>query len=247
MNLFRIKIMKTSNIERFGGLIKEEPLSCIENDILLKDTCVLESVSPFFGYYDEIGAETRPLYLYLMLNEHYSVEEILRKVAQIKKVAGFEFDAVHAEITIPGYPPNDAIRVRDLASYDQIAKLQSLMVEAGIHFKKKIHKVDHVMGHIKLEKFFFLEEVGEGMYFDLQQLHHGYFEIPKNIDWKAFCELTKEVKYDTNLLFFDACTTYFFKDNKLVDLVRIYKEHLDKNGLIPIKERYLKLFSNYAV
>lgn len=53
--------------ERFGTLLKQENLSCIENELLIKDTCVLESLSPFFGYYDRITTGAKPLYLYLML------------------------------------------------------------------------------------------------------------------------------------------------------------------------------------
>jgi hypothetical protein len=238
--------METLKIERFGGLIKEESLSCIENDILLKDTCVLESVSPFFGYYEEKGEGSKPLYLYLMLDDHHSVEEILRSVNEIIKIAGFKFDAVQAEITVPGFPPVSAIRVRDLANYNQIATLQEYFIKFGLQFKKKSRNLDRNMSLIRIEKFFFLEELGEGMYFDLQQDHHGYFKIPRKIDWKAFCELTKEVKFDTDLLFFDACTAYFFMENRIVDLVRIYKEHLDKDALAAIRDRYLKLFSKYS-
>lgn len=238
--------MKTLKIERFGGLLKAEPLSTIEDDILLEDTCVLESVSPFFGYYEEKGVGSVPRYLYLMLDDHHSVEEILRCVNEIIKIAGFKFDAVQAEITVPGFPPVSAIRVRDLANYNQIATLQEYFIKFGLHFKKKSRNLVKSMSLIRLEKFFFLEELGEGMYFDLQQDHHGYFELPKKIEWKAFCELTKEVKFDTDLLYFDACTAYFFMENRIVDLVRIYKEHLDKASLAAVRDRYLKLFSKYS-
>lgn len=36
-------------IERFGGLTKVEPLACIDDNILMPDSCVLESVAPFPG------------------------------------------------------------------------------------------------------------------------------------------------------------------------------------------------------
>ena len=54
-------------IEYFGGITKEEPLSCVENDLLLKNTCVLEAVSPFFGYYSPVS------YTHLTLPTIYSV------------------------------------------------------------------------------------------------------------------------------------------------------------------------------
>ncbi len=41
----------TTIIERYGGVLKEEPLTCVENDLILKNTCVVEAVSPYFGFY----------------------------------------------------------------------------------------------------------------------------------------------------------------------------------------------------
>ena len=94
--------METKTIERFGGLLKEEPLSCVESGILLKNTCVLESVSPFIGYYKVASGPTKPLYLYLMLDGHYHFREIQRAIISTKEKTVFEFDAAYSEISLPG-------------------------------------------------------------------------------------------------------------------------------------------------
>ncbi|MDP3444308.1 MAG: hypothetical protein Q8T08_15730, partial [Ignavibacteria bacterium] len=93
---------------------------------------------------------------------------------------------------------------------------------------------------------FFLQPIENQMYFDLQQQHHGYFVVPKNISWKKFVVLTTNVKFETSLLYFDAAQAFIFEDDSVIDLVRIYKEDLTKEKLQAIQQRYLKLFDHFV-
>lgn len=238
--------METNTIERFGGLLKEEPLTCIESELLLKDTCVLESVSPFIGYYKVVSGPTKPLYLYLMLAGHHHFEEIRRAIIHTRRKAGFQFDAAYSEITLPGYPLCESIRIRHLDDYTQIALLQKYFLTENIRFKKKTHKIENIPGMIRLEKFFYLEKLEEDIYIDKSELHHAYFVIPNSIPWEKFVALTTEVKYDTNLLFFDAALAFIFEQDKIIDLVRIYRENLTLERLKAIRDRYMKLFEQFA-
>jgi hypothetical protein len=238
--------MEPKTIERFGGLLKEEPLTCIESEILLKNTCVLESVSPFIGYYKVASGPTKPLYLYLMLAGHHHFEEIQRAILHVKGKTGFNFDAAYSEITLPGYPPCESIRIRHLHDYTQIALLQQYFLSESIRFKRKTKKIESVPGLIRLEKFFCLEKTDEDIFIDKMELHHGYFLIPEAISWKKFVALTNEVKYDTDLLFFDAAQAFIFEESNIIDLVRIYRENLTLEKLRAIRDRYLKLFTQYC-
>ena len=132
-----------------------------------------------------------------------------------------------------------------MSEYSQIAELQQRFLEEKIRFKKKTQMVENIPGMIRLEKFFYLEKKGDDMYFDKMELHHGYFVVPEFIEWTAFVALTYEVKFDTDLLFFDAAQAYIFEENKIIDLVRIYRENLTPEKLIAIRNRYLKLFSQF--
>lgn len=234
--------MESQQLMRYGGLLKYEPLSCVEHNLPIKDTCVLESVSPFYGYYDVIPDIRKPLYLYLMLEGHLFTSDIMLAVNAIKQKADFPFDAVHASITFPGNDPCYCIRVRDLALYSDIEKLQELFVDEGLKMKRKQRVIQNAYGWIRLDKYFYLEPWGNGMYNDLQQMHHGYFELPGAITWDKFVALTNEVKYDTNLLYFDAARAFIFEKDITVELVRIYRENMTKAHLEAIRDRYLKLF-----
>jgi hypothetical protein len=180
-----------------------------------------------------------------MLDGHLFTSDIMLAVNAIRQKVDFSFDAAHASITFAGNEPCYCIRVRDLALYSDIEKLQELFVSEGLKMKRKQRTIHNAYGWIRLDKYFYIEPWGNGMYNDLQQLHHGYFELPGPITWDKFVELTTEVKYDTNLLYFDAARAFFFEKNRTVELVRIYRENMSREILSAIMARYLNLFSNY--
>ncbi|MBW6497648.1 MAG: hypothetical protein K0B09_04615, partial [Bacteroidales bacterium] len=119
--------------------------------------------------------------------------------------------------------------------------LQELYQNEGVKFKKHFSNLKEEMVLIRLQKFFYLEPVGEGMYLDQAQPKVAYFEIPDYLAWDDFKGITTKAKYETDLLFFDAATAYFYQNKKIVNLVRIYKEDISITKLRPIKERFLKL------
>ena len=202
--------MESIHKEIFGTLTKQEPLSCIESELLIPDSCVLEATSPFYGYYENITTGSKPLYLYLMLENNHSFKQIQSAIFAAKGKASFSFDAVTGSIQIADSSRHDCIRIRKLERYDQIAGLQQMLKHEGLHFKKKTRAFDKTPALIQLDKLFFVQDWGNELFLDLQVAHHGYFEIKQNLNWSDFVTLTKEVKYDTTLLFFDASLACFY-------------------------------------
>ncbi|GAB1417783.1 hypothetical protein MASR2M12_05480 [Bacteroidales bacterium] len=236
--------MKTYDIERFGGLIKEEPLTCIENQLLIPDTCVLEAVSPFLGYYHD-EAMSKPLYLYLMLDDCNTYWPVTQAIAAAKAKLGFSFDAVFGEISFPDNARSFTIRVRDLQQYDQISELQKVLKVKGLKFRRKTRSLVGVKGLIRLEKFFYLDRTPAGFYIDKQQDHHGYFEVPDILPWENFARLTQEVKYEVNLLYFDAAQAYFMENGTIRHFVRIYREGLTEQKIAETAQRYRILYDRF--
>jgi hypothetical protein len=232
--------MENQIIERFGGLLKEEPLSCVEKEFRITNTCLLESISPFAGYYPHKGG-TQPHYLYVMLDGKPTYWKVALAVESIKKQVDYPFDGVFTEINLPGDRSCFAIRVRDLEEYNQIYDLQKRFQHEGLELKKGTYRVDAESALIRLEKFYYMEPWGEGMFLGRQQLHHGYFIIPNTMEWPEFKELTKQVTMDTSLLYFDAALGYFYEDKKIINIVRIYREQLTRDRLKAIKDKYLSL------
>ena len=231
---------KSVVIERFGGLLKEEPLSCINDESLMPNVCVLEAVAPFLGYYNEVAGSIRPSYFYLLLEGHYSIEQISRATLNIRKFFKHPFDAAAGYISVFDQH-HRTIRLRDLEQFGHIGLLQKFFREEGFAFHKKIRTFTNQSAKISLSKLFYLEPVGDMMFIDKLQPHHGYFIIPRYVPWEEFRKLTEEVKFDTNLLFFDAATAFVYENQGITDMVRIYKENLTIEKLDAIRSRYLHL------
>ncbi|HOP03639.1 MAG TPA: hypothetical protein PL017_06535 [Tenuifilaceae bacterium] len=233
---------KIEYTEKYGGLTKEEPLTCVNNEILLKNTCVLESVSPYFGYYNEVPQANKPHFIYLLIEGNIFLEQLVRANQTIQGEINFTLDSVPGSVTFKTQT-SQAIRIFNLKNYSQIARLQELYIEKGITLKAKSRSINNEMALIKLRRFFKLVEVSVGLYTEYRQPNIGYFEIPKSIAWEEFKLLTAKVKYNTSLLYFDAAQAFIYNDGKIVELVRIYRENLTPDKLTSIREKYLKLLA----
>ena len=233
-----MRIDKT--IEKFGGLIKEEPLTSLQDDILLSGTTVLESVSPFFGYYNFEPQAVKPRYLYCPLSGYFSFETITRATQQIRKSFHSPFDSGTGNITLHGIS-SQVIRIRNLENYNHISILQRLYLDEGISFSRKFRKVDDEMCIIKLRKFFFLEPIGDDVFIDKAQPHHAYFVIPEQIDWERFKKLTDQVRYDPSYFYFDGAIAFMYDQDEIKDMIRIYRENFTLEEIKAIKTKYLDL------
>jgi hypothetical protein len=237
--------MENQIIERFGGLLKEELLSCVEKEFRLAKTCLLESISPFAGYYPQKG-NTSPHYLYIMLEDRPTYWKVALAVENIRSKVDYTFDGVFAEISLSGDRNCIAVRVRNLPEYNLIHDLQKRFYNEGLELKKKTTHVKANPALIRLEKFYYLESWGDGLYLDRQQDHHGYFIIPEGMDWQTFKRLTAAVSTDVNLLFFDAALGYFFENKKIINFIRVYREQITTERLKAIRDKYLMLLNGFS-
>lgn len=229
-------------IEKFGGLIKEEPLTSLQDNILISGTTVLESVSPFFGYYNFEPQAVKPRYLYCPLSGYFSFETITRATQQIRKSFHSPFDSVTGNISLHGIS-SQVIRVRNLENYNHISILQKLYLDEGISFSRKFRKIDNEMGMIKLRKFFFLEPIGDDVFIDKAQPHHAYFIIPKQIYWEHFKKITDQVKYDPSYFYFDGAIAFMYDQGEIKDMIRIYRENFTLEEIMAIKTKYMDLIN----
>ena len=69
----------------------------------------------------------------------------------------------------------------------------------------------------------------EGFYCDDEELDHGYFEIPAPINQKDFEALIAKVKNNTKLQLYDFARAFFYTDQKVVDVVRVYNPEMNQN------------------
>ncbi|MCU4174982.1 hypothetical protein [Carboxylicivirga sp. N1Y90] len=226
-------------LERYGNLLKQESLVTMD-DKILPNTFVLEAPEPFpgyFGYYSEIPSDSKPLYIYLVLNKLYTLEEVTRATQNIKQYFSADFSAASGTINIHNEVYH-VIRIRRLDTFDQIQDLQSCYLDEGVELKKKPKKRDG-QGIIRLKKFFMLEKIEDGIFFDLDEKDHGYFTIPKRLTWKHFEDITQKVKHNWDHSTFDAALGHIHEGFGVIDMVRIYNPNVNRNYLIDVRKLYL--------
>ncbi len=227
--------------ERYGNLLKAEQLVTM-NDKILPNTFVLEAPEPFpgyFGYYGEIPQESTPLYIYLVIDHLYTLEEVTRARLNILKYFPSYFHADAGTVTIFN-KSHDVIRVRHLDNYDMIKGLQTAFMDEGVVFKKKPTKSIHSTAIIRLKKFFKLREVETGLYLDEVEKDHGYMSLPRYVKWAEFEELTRRVKNNWSGSMFDSALGHFHNNFELEDMIRIYNPQINIDLLHKVQKTYLE-------
>ncbi len=227
-------------LQRYGNLLKQESLVTMQ-DKILPNTFVLEAPEPFpgyFSYYSDMPSDSKPLYIYLVLKKLYTLEEVTRATQNIKKYFSANFNAAAGTVHLYNKDYH-IIRVRHLDKFDQVIDLQACYMDEGIEFKKKPKNIAGY-GVIRLKKFFTLEEIDDGVYFDLDEKDHGYFTVPNKLTWKYFEDLTTKVKHNWDLSKFDAAVGHIHQNFGIIDMVRIYNPNIDRDYLIGIRKKYLE-------
>lgn len=226
-------------MEYFGSLIKSETLLTLD-DKIMPNSFVLEAPEPFpgfFQYYHEHPVNNKPLYVYLVLDKHYSLEQVTRASQNILKYFPVRFDAAMATITIYN-ELFTVIRLRHFESYNHIAELQAAFVGEGIQMHKAYRKNIHTEGMIRLDKFFALRQMSDNVWFDTKELDHAYFHIAKPLSWKNFEHLTLLVKNNWNKTIFDAAMGFFYVNFEVHDMVRIYDPALNVDDIEGVAKLY---------
>lgn len=225
------------DIEVFGTITKEESVFTI-NQKIKPGSLVFEALKPFPGYYHETPFNnTKPLYMYLVLQEHYPLEEIIRATEKVEKEFDEEFDAGKGFLRIYDHTYY-VLRVRHLNNYDQVGRLQDAYEKNGLKFIEKQKKSYENEAQIKVVKFFNMHAIDDGIFIDNKEEYHAYIEIPKYYDWDSFNELTNKVKYNWEESKFDAAAGSFYYDGKMHEVARIYSNKIDLEYLQKLRKLY---------
>lgn len=224
-------------IEVFVNLTKNDTVVAIDENIV-PGSLVFDSLNPFPGYYHETPTNSSSIYIYMVLNRQYPLEEVIRATQNIEKKYGWDFDAGKGYMEI-GSEFLDVIRMRHIPQMDLVAKIQEAYMQQGINFLMKKKLKGKLEARVKIVKFSNLEEVGEGTFISVDEPTFAYVEIPKYLDRKEFTTVSMDVKYNWEGHEFDAARGSFYKDGKLYEVVRIRSDKLDADYLSKIRKLYL--------
>jgi hypothetical protein len=231
--------MKT-NIERYGCLTKVENLWCLEH-YGIPNTCLLESLDIFPGYYGAVPTDARPKFVYIIGDGEYFLEEIMRLTKAVKKVYKHQFDAAYAEITMRGKKCN-AVRIAGIAAYPMIKELQETYRTLGMKLKKKVRNIENEEAVIKIRKFFNLKVVADDIFIDAGTADIGYFTVENDLPWDKFARNIIVLRNNWNGNSFDAAKSFIYLNGEITDMVRIYSKGLTPVFLREIKDKYCGMF-----
>ena len=223
-------------IEVFVNLTKADTVVAIDEKVL-PGSLVFDSLNPFPGYYHETPTSSRPIYIYMVLARQYPLEEIIRATQNIEKEYNWNFDAGKGYMTI-GSEYLNVIRVRHLPQIDLVEKIQEAYIKQGIHFLMNKKLKGKLEVNVKIVKFLVLEIIGEGIYSYCEDPTFAYIEIRKYLNQQAFMKVSMDVKYNWDGHEFDAASSSFYYDGRLIETVRIRSDKNDLDYLTKIKKLY---------
>lgn len=226
-------------IERYGHLNKYEKLTNVSST-KIPGTLVLEAPEPFPGYleyYSERPHHSSPLYVYLVIQGRSSLEEVARATQKARDMFESRFEAAFAEIKFKN-ETLEAIRVRNLDNFSQIPHLQEVYNKAGIKFERRTREIN-ATALITIKKLFHLKEVQEGIYLDVGELDQGYFKLPTHVKWADFKELVQRVKYNWISAKSDFALGFFYTNDQVVDVVRVFNPELSPELLVEAYQQFM--------
>lgn len=233
--------MENNTYSSIGTIIKQERLVNVDYNVL-PNSLVLEIQDPFHGYHHETPKEGIPSYLFLITQKVVSRELVARATKNVRKYFEHDFNAAASMITIY----NDhyfGIRIKDLKSYELIHELQQCFSSEGIEFKRR--KEINEIGIINVKKFFDLQEGDDQLMYDNEDANMAYFIINRNLSWKLFAQISKNIKNNWDFKDFDAAFGTIYRNGEIEDIARIYWDKLDLAKLKLIKEKYIKEIAKY--
>jgi hypothetical protein len=229
-------------IETVGYIKKEENLTTVENNVI-PHTLVLESLQPFPGYHGKnLPDKSRPRSLFLIVAKEYSFEKIARITKKIKQNFQYDFNASVGHIYFKT-TSDPCIRIKYLKSFTFLPELQGLFQDEGIKFAK--HKSIDSKGLIVINKQFYVDEIEEGLYNDLEEDSKFYIELPRDLPWDVFKEYTLSIKNNIDNSNFDAAQGVFYRKTGIVEVVRLYTSEGETDKIKTIRKLYIDKIKKY--
>lgn len=224
-------------MEVFVNLTKNDTVVAIEENVV-PGSLVLDSLNPFPGYYHETPMNSESIYIYMVLDRQYPLEEVLRATQNIEMEYGWDFDAGKGYMEI-GSEFLNVIRIRHLPQLDMVVQIQNAYINHGIKFRMNKKLKGKLEARVKVVKFSNLLEVGDGVYTSADEETFAYVEIPKYLNRHEFLKVSMDVKYNWDGHEFDAARASFYHSGKLYEVVRIRSDKISPEYLTDLRKLYL--------
>ncbi|HYW95677.1 MAG TPA: hypothetical protein VE870_08825 [Bacteroidales bacterium] len=223
-------------IETRGIIVKEENVQTIKFNIL-RNTFVLESTNPMPGYYGENTPDTeKPRSVFIILDKKYDQLFLARRLKDIGRVRDFKCFCGYGHITI-GQKMFYCVRIKNLGFFSSIPSIQSQLEDSGVGLMKA--QDIKATALIEIHKSFLISPVSGGIFKDRFDPDRYYIELPSEMSWNRFKELTHQIKLNMDNNQFDAAMGIIFLMRGPMDVVRVYDKNNEAGRMEEIQRSYL--------
>ncbi len=228
--------MNSTGVLSASGVIKKKEL--VKNHVykFLSDYLVLESLNPFPAIKFK-SKKKLPHYYYIALKEDYLEHDLKIAIRKIERKYKEEITSAIGYLEVKG-ENYTVIRLKNIKR-SMLKSVFQHYLDEGIKIATKKESFQE-KAVVEIKKFFYLEKVSDSIYSDLDEEAIGYFEIPAQISWETFVQLTWEIKNRDDALIFDAALGAIQKNSVTHHMIRIYYPNLNQEILKDISNEYLK-------
>lgn len=236
-------MISPKSIASLGYIQKREKLASLKTPVNHNEL-ILETIQPYPGYYSpqhvpswSAGPKTKSLYLLIKAFDCCNEEQVTRIIQHVQNKLDYELKATPGRVSI-STKDYSCIRLK-LDSTFVIPELVDKFKEQGILFIKK-RRIDEIECMINVQKFFKMHTVNNGLYQDMVNSNIYYLQLPHDLSWDKFEEITMRMKSSLQFPDFDAALANVYHEHGFLDFIRIYTPDLTSFDMEKLRDKYLK-------
>ena len=223
-------------LEYIGKIIKQENIDTVDEN-KIPNTFVINVPDPYKNYYGRFTEVEKPKSIIFVTKTPNSFEKILRVTRGINEKYGLNLDGAKCEVTI-GSRKLNGVRVKGINRYPEIAQIQQYYANEGYDFAKseKFHDVDAL---IRINRFFNIEKLDEGIFKSNIEDDVYYITVPRYMTWEEFRTITFEIKNNVSDKNYDIAKGVVYLNGGIKEFLRISKPKATLELLKQIQQKYI--------
>ena len=226
-----------ATLEYIGKIIKQENIDTVDENKIPR-TFVINVPNPYDSYYSRFTDVERPDSIIFVTKTPNSFEKILRVTKKINEKHNLNLDSAKCEVTI-GSRKLNGIRVKGINRYPEIEKVQQYYKDAGYDFAKS-EKFKDVDSLIRINRFFNIEKLAEGVFKANNEQDVYYVTIPRYMPWDEFRRITFEIKNNISDKNYDIAKGIVYIDGGIKEFLRIVKPKYTLESIQLIRDKYIE-------
>lgn len=223
--------------ELIGKVIIQENIDTIDTNKIPR-TFVINVPDPYKSYYSRFTDINKPTSIIFITKKANSFEKILRVTQRINKENNLNIDGAKCEVRM-GNRTLSGVRIKGLNRFHEIPGIQQYYKDHGFEFAKS-EKFKDRDSLIRINRFFDITTLDEGIYKSNLEEDVYYAEIPKFMNWDEFRTHTFDIKNNLIDNRYDIAKGIIYIDHGITEILRIVKPKATLEDIKIIRQKYLE-------